>query len=238
MKKTYLLILTVLLANTIFASCNKDGSEAAAERAVFSKDASYVIGMNIGLQWADNLEAEGIAPNYNELIKGFKDAITGKNTRFDQFEASEILEAAFDAMYEEKNASAIESEIAFLAENSRNPGIMITPSGLQYEVVTEGTGDKPTIDDTVRVNYSGTLVDGTEFDSSYGRGEPTEFPISMVIPGWTEGLQLMSVGSNYIFYIPSELGYGTGIPDRAGGYIIPPYATLIFDVELVDIVRE
>jgi len=120
--------------------------------------------------------------------------------------------------------------IEFLAENSKKPGIVITPSGLQYEVITEASGPKPDATDTVRVHYRGTLTDGTVFDSSYDRGNPIEFPLNGVIPGWTEGVQLMSVGSKYKFYIPQELGYGPG-----GAGPIPPYSVLIFEVELLDI---
>jgi FKBP-type peptidyl-prolyl cis-trans isomerase len=126
-----------------------------------------------------------------------------------------------------------QAENDFLAENSKKPGINVTGSGLQYEVIREGNGPKPAATDTVRVHYEGTLTDGTVFDSSYSRGEPIEFPLDGVIPGWTEGLQLMGEGAKYRLVIPSDLGYG---PQGAGGQI-PPYATLIFEVELLNIVQ-
>jgi FKBP-type peptidyl-prolyl cis-trans isomerase len=134
---------------------------------------------------------------------------------------------------EERDAVDRQDEITFLAENSRNPGIHVTPSGLQYEVQHEGSGEKPHFEDVVRVHYEGTLTNGMVFDSSYSRGEPAEFQLGMVIPGWTEGLQLMSIGSKYRFFIPSDLAYGhRGIEPQ-----IPPYSTLIFDVELLEILH-
>lgn len=120
---------------------------------------------------------------------------------------------------------------AFLAQNAQEPGVMTTASGLQYKVITEGSGARPTATDTVTVHYRGTLIDGTEFDSSYSRGEPISFPLNGVIAGWTEGLQLMTVGSKYMLYIPSELGYGA----QGAGAAIPPNSTLIFEVELLAI---
>jgi len=121
----------------------------------------------------------------------------------------------------------------FLAENAKREGVKTTASGLQYEVITEGEGEKPSATSTVKVNYKGTLINGTVFDSSYDRGEPIEFPLNGVIAGWTEGLQLMSVGSKYKLYIPYQLAYG----ERGGGEMIKPYSALIFEVELLDIIN-
>ena len=120
----------------------------------------------------------------------------------------------------------------FLEANAKKDGVKVTASGLQYQVITEGTGVKPTAEDRVKVHYTGTLLDGTKFDSSVDRGEPAEFGVSQVIPGWTEGLQIMPAGSKYIFWIPSGLAYG----ERGAGQI-PPYSTLVFDLELVSIVK-
>lgn len=126
--------------------------------------------------------------------------------------------------------TALEKGKAFLAENAKNPGVVTLPSGLQYKIVTTGTGPKPTSSQTVKVNYEGTLIDGTIFDSSYKRGEPIEFPVTGVISGWVEGLQLMTVGSTWMLYIPSDLAYGS----RGAGGAIGPDETLIFKVELLD----
>jgi FKBP-type peptidyl-prolyl cis-trans isomerase len=134
------------------------------------------------------------------------------------------------AMMQEKNDEEIQKEFAFLAENSKKAGVVITSTGLQYEIITETDGPKPSISNTILAHYTGKFTDDTIFDSSYSRGVPAEFPVYGVIPGWTEGLQLMSVGSKYKFIIPSELGYG---PNGWGN--IPPYSTLIFEVELIDI---
>jgi FKBP-type peptidyl-prolyl cis-trans isomerase len=126
----------------------------------------------------------------------------------------------------------MQREVTFLAENSRKPGVSITPSGLQYEIIHQTEGPKPSATDMVTVHYEGRLIDGSIFDSSYERGEPAEFFLNEVIPGWTEGLQLMSEGSFYILYVPSELGYG-----QRGYGPIPPYSALIFTVELIEIKR-
>jgi FKBP-type peptidyl-prolyl cis-trans isomerase FklB len=121
--------------------------------------------------------------------------------------------------------------MAFLEENAKKEGIQITETGLQYEVITMGTGPKPTLDQTVKVHYHGTLIDGSVFDSSVDRGEPIEFPVTGVIPGWVEGLQLMPVGSKFKFYIPYDLAYG----ERGAGQMIKPFSTLIFEVELLEV---
>lgn len=119
----------------------------------------------------------------------------------------------------------------FLEENAKKEGVQVTPSGLQYKVIEEGYGTKPKAAETVTVHYRGTLIDGTEFDSSYKRGQPVSFPLNRVIAGWTEGLQLMKTGAKYEFYIPYNLAYG----ERGAGTVIPPYATLIFEVELLGV---
>jgi len=196
-------------------------------------DTSYALGMYFGADLKEWISTSGVNPNLDEFVKGLKDNLTGGKTRFSMDEVNELLDAAFNKIAEERNAGAKQAENAFLAENAKKPGVKITASGLQYEIVTETTGRKPQANSTVLVHYEGKLVDGTVFDSSYERGSPWETDISRVIPGWTEGIQLMSVGSKFIFYIPSQLAYGeSGIQG-----VIPSFSTLIFSVELLDIIN-
>ncbi len=148
-------------------------------------------------------------------------------------EATEWLNKTMEAKAAEKNKDAAAKGEAFLAENAKREGVFVTESGLQYEVVTMGEGEKPTAESTVKVHYHGTLIDGTVFDSSVQRGEPIEFPLNGVIKGWTEGLQLMPVGSKFILYIPYQLAYG----ERGAGELIGPFEALIFEVELLEIVK-
>jgi FKBP-type peptidyl-prolyl cis-trans isomerase len=208
----------------------KDGASSAGDPPAGSldKDVSYAFGMNVG----SSLKQSSLKPDYDAFSQGLKDVLEDRETRFTQEEAVSKIQEAFDAIMEKQNEGLRQEEIDFLAENSKKAGISITSSGLQYEVISEGTGAKPGRDDTVRVNYEGTFTDGTVFDSSYQRGEPVEFPLSGVIPGWTEGIQLMSEGARYRFYIPSDLAYGP-----QGRPSIPPYSPLIFEVELISIVK-
>lgn len=223
MKNKIKLILTLLLVALLCWGCKNGKSNSSSGEENFDKDASYALGMDFGSNIKQSLDMNGIYPNIDELMKGFRDSLTGGETRFAGDEAINLIETAFYGM-------AIQKETDFLAENSKKPGIIITPSGLQYEIIKQADGPKPSVTDIVTVHYEGRLIDGTVFDSSYDRREPTEFPLNVVISGWTEGIQLMSIGSSFIFYIPSELGYG---PSGYGP--IPPYAALIFTVELLDI---
>jgi len=225
MKHTRLLVLVVLITAVVLFGCKKGGS---SKEENFDKEASYAIGMSIGY----SLEQDGIVPDFDEFLKGVKDTVFGKETRYTQDEAIEKIQAAYYAMMEKKETEALEKGLALLEDNGKKAAITTTASGLQYEVITETSGPKPATSDTVRVHYEGKLVDGTIFDSSYQRGEPAEFPLNGVIPGWTEGLQLMNVGSKYRLYVPSELGYGT-----YGTRGIPPNSVLIFEVELLDIIK-
>lgn len=164
------------------------------------------------------------------LIDGLKKS---DSAIFTAQEAIEYINIIMEAKSKARNAKAIEKGEAFLAENAKREGVFVTESGLQYEVVTMGEGEKPTAENTVKVHYHGTLIDGTVFDSSVDRGEPIEFPLNGVIKGWTEGLQLMPVGSKFILYIPYQLAYG----ERGAGELIGPCEALIFEVELLDIVK-
>ena len=189
---------------------------------------SYALGLSMG----QNLMSSGVESlNYQDLAAGIEDVLTKQQPKISYQEAQQVLNQFFQEL-EAKVAGAAKAEgEKFLAENAKREGVKVTPSGLQYEILEPSLGQKPKATDTVRVHYEGTLIDGTVFDSSYQRGEPIEFPLNGVIKGWTEGLQLMPKGSKYKLYIPYELGYG----ERGAGQSIPPYATLIFTVELLDI---
>ncbi|MBQ6983648.1 MAG: FKBP-type peptidyl-prolyl cis-trans isomerase [Paludibacteraceae bacterium] len=174
------------------------------------------------------LGIEGLETNYDLIKQGFINGLYNYTEQMDSQEANQYVEQVINGRkYGETKAEGEK----FLQENALRDGVKVTESGLQYEVLREGKGAKPTAEQTVKVHYEGTLIDGTVFDSSYQRGEPIEFPLNGVIKGWTEGLQLMPVGSKYKLYIPYELGYG----ERGAGQSIPPYAALIFTVELLEI---
>jgi len=214
--------------------CNGDSktetNPSAAEENI-SKEGSYVMGMTIGT----NLINDELIPNMDEFFQGIKDVLSGAETRYAPENASQILQQTFMEHAEQRNQKNMQGESEFLAENSMKPGVIATESGLQYEVITAGTGPRPNADSTVLVHYEGSLTNGSVFDSSHFQGQPAEINLTMVIPGFAEGLQLMNVGSKYRFTIPSDLGYG---PRGAGQQQeIPPYSTLIFDVDLLEIIQ-
>jgi len=233
MKNIFLTILAVFTA-AVLLGCNFiPGAGASKDKQNFDKNSSYALGLNVGAGLRDGLNADSVSPDFNEFMKGMRDGILGKNPRFSLEEARSKIETAFNAITEQKNAENKQKGIDFLAENAKKPKIKITDSGLQYEVIVEGKGKQPTEKDTVKVHYEGRLIDDTLFDNSYERQEPITFALPDVIPGWSEGLQLMTEGSKYKLYIPYEIGYG------AFGYgPIPPYSTLIFTVELIEIVSK
>ena len=193
----------------------------------------YIIGMDIG----KSLREQGTTVDLDTLIDAISATYKGEDLAMTAEEAAAIRQE-----YVQKRQAAQQAESAaagagnlaegqkFLAENKGKEGVQTTASGLQYKVLTMGDGAKPVATDTVKVHYSGKLLDGTEFDSSYARNEPISFALNRVIPGWTEGVQLMPIGSKFVFYIAPELGYGEG-----GGGPIPPNSTLVFEVELLDI---
>ena len=197
---------------------------------------SYALGMGIGTQLAQ-LGAKDI--NLNDFMAAIKDMLDGTEPRVSQQDAQKLLNDFFQKQEEREMArrreagkSAKAAGEKYLAENAKKPNVKQTASGLQYEVLTEGTGRKPKATDTVKVHYEGFLTDGTVFDSSIQRGEPISFPLNGVIAGWTEGLQLMAEGAKYRLFIPYNLGYG----EHGAGASIPPYSTLIFDVELIEVI--
>ena len=218
-------------------ACSQSSEKGAPMELKTQKDkASYSIGVSIG----KNLKDQKVEINTDILVKGLLDAYTGAKTQLTEKEMGDVL-----AQFQQEIMAKAQEEAAkkggenkskgekFLADNKNKPGVKTTPSGLQYTVISEGTGPKPTASSTVKVHYTGKLIDGTTFDSSVDRGEPIEFPLNGVIKGWTEGVQLMSKGSKYKFFIPSDLAYG----DRGAGNAIGPNETLIFEVELLDIVK-
>ncbi len=193
--------------------------------------ASYGIGLQMGQQLAGS-GLEGL--NLDAIAKGIATAMQGEMPEIPVDEINQALQEihtrAEAQRAEVAKAAAAEGE-AFLKDNALRPEVTVLDSGLQYEVITEGSGDKPTSDKQVRVHYHGQLTDGTVFDSSVARGQPAEFPVTGVIQGWVEALQLMTVGSKWKLYVPQNLAYG----ERGAGAAIPPYATLVFEVELLDI---
>lgn len=189
---------------------------------------SYAIGLNI----ANNLKVSGFA---NLSVEDFADAVNtvfkGESAKMTDAEAKKVIQDYFEKAEKEKLAKNLEEGEKFLAENGKREGVVTLPSGLQYEVITEGTGKKPSASDTVSCHYHGTLINGTVFDSSVMRNQPAEFPVSGVIKGWVEALQLMSEGAKWKLFIPANLAYG----ERGAGQSIEPNSTLIFEVELLKV---
>ena len=189
---------------------------------------SYALGLSMG----QNLMSSGVESlNYADLAEGIKDVLEKQKPQISYQEAQQVLNTFFQELEQKVAGAAKEAGEKFLAENAKREGVKTTPSGLQYEVLEATIGQKPKATDKVKVHYEGTLTDGTVFDSSYKRGEPITFGLNQVIAGWTEGLQLMSIGSKYKLYIPYQLGYGA----QGAGGSIPPFAALIFTVELLGI---
>jgi FKBP-type peptidyl-prolyl cis-trans isomerase len=190
-------------------------------------DLSYSLGMLLGA----NLKSSGLDVTPEAFLEGLKDAMGGKAPKYTDAQAQAAVQLALQAVAAKKSAANLAAGKVFLADNGKKPGIASTASGLQYQVLTKGTGAKPKASDTVKVNYEGKLLDGTVFDSSYARNEPAVFPLSGVIPGWTEGVQLMPVGSKFRFFVPSELAYG----EQGAGNDVAPNSVLVFEVELLSI---
>jgi FKBP-type peptidyl-prolyl cis-trans isomerase FklB len=240
----------LLTISVVFAQNKKPATKKAAESVVLKTQGdsiSYAIGQNI----YGNLKDPAIQLNLNVLIESLKDASVEKSI-LPQDKIMQVL-TALNTKMQEKQMAAMKAEeerkkaemaplieknklegSAFLAGNKKKEGVVTTESGLQYKIITKGTGGaSPKATDQVKVHYKGTLLDGKVFDSSYDRNEPATFPLNQVIKGWTEGLQLMSVGDKYQFFIPYDLGYG----EMGRGETIPPATVLTFEVELLDIVK-
>ncbi len=196
---------------------------------------SYALGIGIGSQLA-GMGAKEL--NIDDFAQAIKDVISGSELKVDNGEAQTLVQNFFQEQEAKQQAAAAEAGKAakaageaFLAENGKKDGVVTLPSGLQYQVLKEGNGKKPSATDQVVCHYEGTLIDGTVFDSSYQRNQPATFGLNQVIPGWTEGVQLMQEGAKYRFFIPYNLAYG----ERGAGAQIPPFATLVFDVELKEV---
>jgi FKBP-type peptidyl-prolyl cis-trans isomerase len=217
--------IALLLTTVAVVSCGKSVGKLDTTEKKFS----YTIGQQIG----QNLKAQGIKVDTNVLAASIDEAIAGKEGRLTPEEMQKVMQDMQNELIEKRKVEGEENQkkaAKFLEENKTKEGVKVTASGLQYKVVSEGSGPKPKETDTVEVHYKGTLVDGTEFDSSYKRNQTAKFPVRGVIPGWTEGLQMMSKGSKYHFYIPPELAYG-----ERGRPSIPPNSVLVFEVELIDV---
>lgn len=215
----------LLLATMITVAC------PAAFADVNLEDENEKLSYSLGLLLGDRFTKRFGDINYDAVIEGLQQAHEGKETAITIEEAQNTLQAFEQQAAVASSAEAKAAGTAFLAENKARDGVQVTESGLQYEVLTAAEGPKPEKSDTVSVHYVGTLIGGKEFDSSIARGQPAEFPLANVIPGWTEGLQLMNVGSKFRFVIPSDLAYGP----RGAGQDIGPDETLVFEVELLEI---
>lgn len=217
----------------LFASCQPSGRSVTLNTTADST--AYAIGVLIGDQQKQNLENTPGSEELNKdiLLAAFEKQVKGEETMISSEDARQVIQTYFSKMEKVEAEKNLTEGQEFLAKNKDKEGVTTTESGLQYEVLVEGNGPKPTIDQKVKCHYTGTLLDGTVFDSSVERGEPATFPLNGVIKGWTEALQLMPVGSKWKLYIPSELAYGSNGARGAIG----PNATLIFEVELLEIVE-
>lgn len=241
--KKWIFVMTLSAVLIGVACSSKDSTPGQGEGKLTletkMQKASYAMGYNM----AQTLKAMSPEIDFPAVIQGVKDVANSKSPRLkrdelvallteyqEKFGRRRIQKPAIDKELAEKNRVAEET---FLKENAKKPGVKVTASGLQYQVLKAGQGEQPAASDTVKVHYRGTFLDGKQFDSSYDRGEPIEFPLNGVIKGWTEGLQLMKKGAKFKFWIPFNLAYGP-----AGGRGIPPASTLVFEVELLDITKK
>ncbi len=228
-------LLVAAIAIPVIVSCQNSNSKIGKVILRSETDSlSYALGVNISSSFK-NADLEDI--NYKAMARAIQDVYnqdSGKIMMNDE-EAIKYIQDFFTRREMRLAQENLEASNKFLDENKTKEGVIVDSTGLQYKIITEGTGPMPTAEDVVKVHYKGTLIDGTQFDSSYDRGEPAQFKLNQVIPGWTIGLQKMKVGSKFILYIPSDLGYGERV--RQGSPIGPNQA-LIFEVELLDIVKE
>ncbi len=232
--KRFVTLIAVLALAVVVASCGGE-PERVTELETLEQKASYAMGQDIG-NTIKNMPEDSM--DIDLVIQGIRDAIAGEEPLLDPQETMEVMQefgAQMQQAAEVERQAQAETNLAagqaYLEENAQKEGVIVTDSGLQYEVLRKGDGPKPATDDNVTVHYKGMLTDGTVFNSSYDMGEPASFPLNGVIPGWKEGIQLMSVGSKYRFVIPPDLAYG----QSGAGQMIGPNAVLIFEVELLSI---
>lgn len=212
----------------LFIACKTEKTNKTANLITELDSVSYSLGVNIG----ENIKTQFEDINLDNFEAGIKDVLEKDvEAKISDNQAQAIIQSYFSKKQQKQSESVIEEGINFLRENGKRDGVTSLASGLQYEIINDGTGPKPTIEDNVTTHYHGTLIDGTVFDSSVDRGEPASFPVGGVIKGWTEALQLMAVGSKWKLYVPYDLAYG----ERGAGPQIGPYSTLIFEVELISI---
>lgn len=229
--KSFLLFAAVV--SFIATSCQNGGAGKKVSLKSDVDSTSYALGVLIAQNNKQSLESVpgGEKINIDLLTEAFRQVLKGDSTLVTPMEANEMVSNFFQKMGEKVAQENLEAGNAFLEKNKAREGVTTTASGLQYEVITEGTGPKPVAEDMVRVHYHGTLIDGKVFDSSVDRGEPAEFPVGGVIQGWVEALQLMPVGSKWKIYLPASLAYG----ERGAGGDIQPNSALVFEVELLEI---
>jgi FKBP-type peptidyl-prolyl cis-trans isomerase FklB len=220
--------IIILSSLILFIACKTEKTNKTANLITELDSVSYSLGVNIG----ENIKTQFEDINLDNFEAGIKDVLEKDvEAKISDNQAQAIIQSYFSKKQQKQSESVIEDGINFLRENGKREGVTTLASGLQYEVINDGTGPKPSIEDNVTTHYHGTLIDGTVFDSSVDRGEPASFPVGGVIKGWTEALQLMTVGSKWKLYVPYDLAYG----ERGAGPQIGPYSTLIFDVELISI---
>ncbi|MBW8036753.1 MAG: FKBP-type peptidyl-prolyl cis-trans isomerase [Planctomycetes bacterium] len=230
--KLIMLVVLLVLVGTIMAAAKKTEKDKAEKKSVELKTEQQKAGYAIGIQMGGNFKKGGLDIDLEAFLQGFSDAFSGKDLALNEIEIRQVLQD-FDkrmkAAQQKKMEDMAKEGVAFLEENKKKKGVVVLPSGLQYKVIREGTGAIPKKTDIFVANYKGTFIDGTEFDSSYKKGTPLELPVTGVIPGWTEALQLMKIGAKWELYVPFDLAYG---PRGRGS--IPPNSTLIFEMELLD----
>ncbi|MFO7878973.1 MAG: FKBP-type peptidyl-prolyl cis-trans isomerase [Bacteroidota bacterium] len=240
MKKISYLTVLILSITFLFFSC-KTSDESTSDKAEsistsdlsdLSDSASYALGVQI----AQSFKQQGFAENINQdvFLAALKKQFTSDEELLEMEKANQIIQKFMNESSKSENSEKIEEGEAFLEKNAKREEVKVTDSGLQYEIIEEGSGESPTPQSTVKTHYKGSLLDGTVFDSSYERGEPAEFPVNGVIKGWQEALPMMKTGAKWKLYIPYDLAYG----ERGSQGVIGPYETLIFEIELIEITKK